>query len=252
MAAQTWTSIRQAVYVALQQGASPYTDTPPDFDVLFPQATSYAEGRIYREMTPLCARTQNSSLSTVAGTRSIDLSAMTPLPVLVTEGVALVMPAATAPAAGTRYAYQLTSLDFIDLVWPVEATTLSPLAAEYRGRWWAMSDDHTLVLAPTPDDAYQVEVTGLFQPDPISEANPTTYLSTTYPELLETAIMIWMTGWLERNYGPQSSDPQQAVSHEGQYQVLLSAAMAQEQRMRGQGTGWTANNPTPLANPPRT
>ena len=252
MAAQTWDSIREAVIVALTQSPSPYADVPPDFEVLFPQGTSYAEGRIYREMTPLCARTQNSSLSTVSGSRTIDLSAMTPLPVLVPEGVALVMPAATLPAAGTRYQYQLTSLDFIDTVWPTEATTLSPVAAEYRGRWWAMRDGGNIVICPTPDAAYRAEITGLFQPEPISATNQTTYLSITYPELFENAVMVFLTGWLERNYGPQSSDPQQSVSHESQYQTLLASAMAQEQRMRGQGTGWTAFTPTPLANPPRT
>jgi hypothetical protein len=115
-----------------------------------------------------------------------------------------------------------------------------------------MQDDATIVICPTPNAAYRAEITGLFQPEPISATNPTTYLSTTYPELFENAVMVFLTGWLERNYGPQSSDPQQSVSHESQYQTLLASAMAQEQRMRGQGTGWTAFTPTPLANPPRT
>jgi hypothetical protein len=115
-----------------------------------------------------------------------------------------------------------------------------------------MQDDATIVICPTPNAAYRAEITGLFQPEPISAVNPTTYLSTTYPELFENAVMVFLTGWLERNYGPQSSDPQQALSHESQYQALLASAIAQEQRMRGQGTGWTPNLPTPLATPPRT
>ncbi len=252
MAEQTWTSIRQAVGAALSQLSYPYTTAPPDFDLMFPQGTSYAEGRIYREITPLCARTQNTTLTTAAGSRTLDLSAMTPLPVLVPEGVALIMPAGSTPGTGgVRHQYQLSALDFIDMVWPDESETLAPDDALYVGQWWAMRDNQTLVIAPTPDDEYVVEVTGLFQPTPISEANPTTYLSTTYPELFEAAIMVFLTGWLERNYGPQSSDPNMALSHEAIYQQLLPAVLAQENRMRGAGTAWTAFNPTPLAAPPR-
>lgn len=252
MAAQTWDSIKQAVVVALMQAPSPYTSLPPDFEVMFPQAMSYAEGRIYRDLTPLCARTQNTSLTTTSGQRTVDLSTMTPLPVLVIEGVSLVMPAGELPRDGVRYSYQITSLDWIDMTWPNDSLTMAPDDAEYIGRYWAMLDEQTVVLAPTPDDAYIIEVTGLFMPTPISASNQSTYLSQTYPELLMTAGMVFLSGWLDRNYGAQASDPQMAQSHEAQYQALLPAAIAQENRMRGAGTGWTPFNPTPLAQPPRT
>jgi hypothetical protein len=64
--------------------------------------------------------------------------------------------------------------------------------------------------------------------------------------------MVWLAGWLQRNYGAQTDDPRMAVSHETQYSSLRDSALAQEQRMRGQGTGWSANLPTPLAQPQRT
>jgi len=250
--AETYDSLKQSVYIALSQGPAPYDVDPPDFAALFPQAVQYAENRIYREITPLCQRQQNATVQTVANSRQVDLTAQTPSPVIVVEGVALIGPAGTQPAAGTRYTYDLTSLDWIDTTWPNEATTVSPTDAEYIGRYCAMRDNAVLVVAPTPDAAYVVEVTGLYAPTPLSDTNPTTYLLSTYPELMQAACMVWLTGWLQRNYGAQSDDPRQAVSHETQYSSLRDSALAQEQRMRGQGTGWSANLPTPMAQPART
>jgi hypothetical protein len=249
---QTYDSLQIAITVALAQAPSPYNVLPPDYATLFPQAVQYAENRIYREITPLCQRAQNASVSTVASSRQVDLAAQTPSQVIVIEGVALIGPAGSTPAAGTRYVYDLTSLDWIDTTWPNEASTVSPTDAEYIGRYAALIDNQTLVMAPTPDAAYAVEVTGLYPPTPLSPTNQTSYLLSTYPELVQAACMVWLAGWLQRNYGAQTDDPRMAVSHETQYSSLRDSALAQEQRMRGQGTGWSANLPTPLAQPQRT
>ena len=201
---------------------------------------------------PVGARQQNVSLVTTVNSRILNLGSMTNSfggQIIDPEGVALIGPAGTTnPALGTRYPYKMTSLDVIDIVWPQESSTLSPSAAEWLGRWWALLDQNTIVLAPTPDAplgaVYTAEVTGLFQPTPISAANPTTYISTYYPDLFECAIMVFMSGWLQRNYGAQSDDPRQAQSWETQYQTLLPACVQEEDRRRGAGVGWTANRAT--------
>ena len=241
MAGQTWNSIQTAIIVALSQAPSPYNTIPPDFAVLFPQGTSYAELRIYRDLVMLCTRQQNSSLTTTPGSRVLDLSAMANPnggPIIVPDGLSLIVPAGTAtPALGSRILYKEASLDLIDLIWPQEAVTSGPVSAEWIGRYWAMLDDHTMVVAPTPDspngEVYTAEITGLFQPTPISNANQTTYLSTNYPDLLEAAIMVFMTGALQRNFGAQSDDPRQAQSWEVQYQTLMATARNEERRRRG-------------------
>jgi hypothetical protein len=241
MAGQTWTTIQTSILVALAQAPSPYNVIPPNFAVQFAQATSYAELRIYRDLIMLCTRQQNTSLTTTAGSREIDLSSMTNAdggPIIVPEGLSLISPAGTTnPALGTRVQFTEASLDWIDYVWPVEATTMSPVGAEWYGRYWAMLDDHTMVISPTPDSPsgalYTTEITGLFQPTPISAANPTTYLSTNYPDLLEVAILIFLSGALQRNFGAQSDDPRQAMSWETQYQTLVVPARGEERRRRG-------------------
>lgn len=221
----------------------------PDFANTLPNAITYAEGRIYRACTFLAQRVQNAAFSTVAGSREVDFSAASPL-ILVPEGVALITPTATLPAAGIRQAFDETSLDVIDLMWPQESITLSPAAVQ-SGRMWALKDDHTLVLAPTPDAIYKAEITALVQPLALSATVTQTYLSKVYSDLLINAGMVYLSGFL-RDYGAQSEDPRTGASWESQYKALESGVMSEEQRRRGQGTGWSPNAPTALANPQRT
>lgn len=224
MAAQTWQSLRVTFLAATVKAQSPYNAVVPDFDALFPQATSYAEGRIYRDLVLLATRKQDTSLTTITGNRSV---AIGPTGIIVPEGFALLAP------AGTRVPFDAASLDMIDQIWPVEAATVAPSISAWTPNLWALLDDHTIVYAPTADNSYTIELTGLFQPAPITQANPQTYLSTVYPELLEAACMVFLTGWLLHNYGSQSDNPQQAISYEGQYMTLMASAKAEEMRRRG-------------------
>lgn len=239
----TYTTLETALIVALVQAAPPYNVIPPDFAALYPNAISYAESRICAEIPLLANRDQDSTLSTVAGSRQLNLSGMTN-PLVVMERLALVTPTATAPAAGARWQYIKTTLDFIDTFWPVEGSTLAPSLADQVGRFWAplntgsttaayTGSTSIVVLAPTPDAIYTAECTGLFQPTPLSSGNPSTYLSTVYPDYLVAACMVFLTGALMRNYGAQSIAPEQAISWEGQYQILKSACEFEEARRRG-------------------
>lgn len=231
MAAQTWTTIQTAVVQALANAVSPSYTPTSDFNVAFPQATSYAENRIYREIIMLVERDVISSLTMTAGSRTLDI---TSTDMLVVEGVDLITPFGTSnPALGTCYAYDETSYDLVDLLWPQESVTVSPADAEWLGRYWAMEDPATIVIMPTPDLGYHVRLTGMVAPTPISSGNPTTYLSINYPDLLEAAIMVWMAGWLQRNYGAMSDDPKMATSWEAVYQQLKPGVIAEEARRRG-------------------
>lgn len=250
MAALTYTTLQTTLLVALSQAPSPYNVIPPDFAQLYPQAITYAEGRIYRDLVPVANRQQNSSLSTTASSRTLDLTAISPL---VVEGFALITPSGTSnPKLGTRVQFDAASLDAIDLFWPNESVTVAPQNADWYNRSWAMRDDHTIVFCPTPDAVYTVELTGMFQPAALSSTNATTYLSTVYPELLTAACMIWLTGALLRNFGASADDPKMALSWEKTYaQDLLPKVLEEEQRRRSQGVGWSANPPS-QAQPQRT
>lgn len=227
MTAQTWASLQTNTAAALVQAPFPYTVLPSDFAQLFPQATSYAEGRIYRDIVLLATRTQNTSLTSTASQRALPSLAAMPQPVIVPEGVALL-------SGGVWYPFDRAELATIDIAWPNQTQTLAPSAADWAGgRFWAMVDDHTIIIMPTPDSAYPVEITGLFQPTPIGPTNQTTYLATTYGDLMLVACMLWLSGALMRNFGAQADDPKMAMSWEGQYQELKAAALAEERRRRG-------------------
>lgn len=234
MTAQTWNSLQTTLLAALSKTQPPYTTVPADFAALYPQATSYAEGRIYRDVPMLAQRAQNTSLTTTASSRQIALSGLSPS-LLVAEGLALITPSGTSsPASGTRVWYDEASLDLIDLVWPSEATTAAPSVLDPAyPRYWAMRDASTIVLCPTPDKAYTVELTGLFQQTPISSTNPSTYLSTTYPEILEAACMVFLAGALMHNFGAMADLPAQSISWEKVYQDLLPGVRSEEARRRG-------------------
>lgn len=244
-------TFQQQITILAEQAIAPaysLTDVP-DFSNTLPQAIAYAEGRIYRESPFLAQRVQNSQFSTINGVRSVDYSTASPL-ILVVEGIALITPAASLPAAGTRQPFDLTSLDVIDLIWPQESVVVDPSTIQ-SGRMVANKDDHTLVLAPTPNGAYKVEITALVQPLPLSATTTVTYLSTVYPDVMLSAAMIFVSGFL-RDYGAQSEDLRTGLSWETLYTTQSKGMIGEEQRRRTAGTGWSPNLPTPLANPQRT
>lgn len=251
----SYTEIRNTVIVSLARMPSPYDATIPDFETVFPQAIYYAEDRIYRDLTLLATRTANSSLTTSSGSRTLSLSSMTGSVIIVPEGVALITPSGTTnPALGTRVTFDAGSLDMIDVIWPQESVAVAPnatLAANY-GRWWALKDATTMVLAPTPGANYTAEITGLYRPATLASGNTPTYLSTNYPDVLVAAIMVWMMGMMNKNWSAMADDPKAAVTWEGAYQVAKQNALLEEQRRRSAGVGWSQNLPTPLAQPQRT
>lgn len=244
-----YTAYVQQLSILAEQAIAPaysLTDVP-DFSNTIPSVINYAEGRIYRECVFLATRTQDHSLNFTAGNRSLSFASISPS-IIVPEGLAMITPVSTAPAAGVRQPFDIASLDLIDIYWPQESITVDPSTVSYR--YWALKDATTIIVGPTPDKNYTAEITGLFQPVPLSQANSSTYLSATYPDLFLAASMIFLSAFL-RDFGAQSDDPQSAQSWETQYGKLVGSVGLEEQRRRSQGNGWSPNTSTPLAKPPR-
>lgn len=205
-----------------------------EFTDILPSAIQYAENRIYKKLVMLCTRTSDFSVSCTPSSREVTI----PSTIVVVEGLSVITPAATNPSAGTRNPCERASLDFIDMIWPVESTTGLPT-------WFAMKTDATAVLAPTPGAAYKLEFTGIFQPTPLSASNQTTYLTNNYPQLMLAACMVFLSGW-QKNYGSQSDDPSNALSWESQYQMQEAIAFDEEQRRKSLGVQGTAHPPAPM------
>jgi hypothetical protein len=261
MAALTWTTLETACLAETAKVQPPYTVPSADFAVIFPQATSYAEGRIYKEFGGLLAtRQQNTSLQTTPSVRTVGLAGMVNAgggPIIVPERFALFLPGAGGTGSPSRVQFDRASLDVIDMIWPQFISTQPPSLTDFNPRYWDLLDDHTIVMAPTPDAVYTCEVTGLFQPTPIGPGNesPTpltvtsTYLSTVYPELLLAACMVYLCGALLHNFGAQSDAPQRAISWENLTQELMTIAKAEEMRRRGMKPNYPMPAPPMPARP---
>lgn len=64
-------------------------------------------------------------------------------------------------------------------------------------KYYAMWKETTLLMAPTPDLQYQVQLSYVYTPDHLSATNTTTYLSENAPELLFYATLVEAYGFLK-------------------------------------------------------
>lgn len=105
---------------------------------------------------------------------------------------------------------------FIREYWPDPAILGIP---KYYAQW----NQSTLLLAPTPIETEQVELTYTYQPPGLSADNPTTWLSTFAEDLLLYAVL------LEASVYKQGMIPQgAAAAYRQSYQEALQRVMGQE------------------------
>lgn len=213
-----------------------------NYQTILPAAIQDAENRIYREMDFLDCRTVQSPTAFSVGSRDYVLPTSVNT-ILVLQGVSAITPAGDVPPVGTQNPLEPVSLDFIDMTWPTESNVELP-------KYWTMKDAKTIIVAPTPDAAYQVKLTGIFRPTPMSSSNQSTYIGDTYPDLLVAACMVFMAGY-QRDFGAQSDDSPLAMSWEKLYQIRKESALSEEQRRKGSSIGWSPFSTT-QANPQRT
>ena len=85
-------------------------------------------------------------------------------------------------------------LDFRDTSYMSEYnSTGSQGLPKYYGYW----DENTIVLAPTPDINYNMQINYILKPEGLSATNTTTYLSTEFPNGLLYASLIEAFGFLK-------------------------------------------------------
>ena len=109
----------------------------------------------------------------------------------------------------------------------------------------------TAVLAPWPDQAYTLEITGTQRPAPLSVSNTTTILSTYFPDLLTSASMIYLSGYAQ-NFSAMGDNPAQAVNWDQHFMDQLKSAATEEALKKFEAEGWGPKQPSPIASPPRT
>lgn len=214
--------------------------TDPNFIQIFPQAITYAEDRVYRELDLLSTVVRDTAPLT-AGNRNYVLPQNLGR-FVVTNGFNAITPGSgTPPESGQRNQMTPVSRDFLDAVWGSIAGSALP-------KYYAPITDQQFIVGPWPDQNYTIEVIGTVQPNPLSGATPTTYLSLYLPDLLTAAVMIFMSGY-QQNFGAQADNPQMATSWQDQYDKLFASANIIQQRQRYAAGGWGSLSPTPIATP---
>lgn len=216
--------------------ATPSSNT--DFNNILPRITEAAEQRIYRELDFLATRQEDYTVALSSSTRNATLPATN----IVLQSANVITPAGTNPSAGVRNPLEIVSKDFIDQVWPNESV------GKTIPRYIAQLSATQVILAPTPDQAYKLETTGIFRPAPISSSNTSTYMSTMYPDLLLFACLVVAFGY-QRDFGQQADDPKVAVSWESMYQTAKKSSLDEEQRRKSQSTNWSPFSEVPLSVP---
>lgn len=221
-----------STFVSTIANLSALDPTMDEFIQIMPRVIEYAEDRIYREMDFLDTVYVNSTGTLLNGNREFTIPA-------ISEGVkATVTGVNILYTDNQRQVLQPVAVSYLNYVWGSPTIQALP-------EYFAMLRQDTILVGPFPDQSYQVEVFGTFQPTPMSATNPTTILTTYVPDLLVAAGMIFTTGYM-KDFGSQSDNPQAAQSWETQYQGLFKSAMMLELRKKFAGPGWTSLSSLPI------
>ena len=214
----------------------------PDFLAILPQAITFAENLILRDLDLLSTVVEDTAGQVTANRRRF---------VLPTEAGTFIVTEQIMPIVeGVQQAPLLpTSRETIDALWPAEQAPSNPSVPQY----WAPLDQAAVLVGPPPSDNLYMLVRGTMRPASLSPSSDEgTFISTQLSDLFLAAECEFLIGgWLKR-WTPQSGDPGTAVGWQQEYQRRLQSAVVEEARKKLQSGGWTSRLPSPVASPPQT
>lgn len=240
-----YASYKQQLYVMAGYTVDPTTGTVTSYDknyeAILPDAISYAQLRIQRDLDLLSNQIVNTAYSTTPNQETVDLN---PVDFITVQGVSV----NTTPSVPLLP----TTKEFLQYVYPSGSTVGVPeYFAMYGGDTATGGQTQMRIrLGPIPSTFYNLTITGTLHSQAISETNPTTWVSTYLPDLFIMASMIYISAY-QRNFGRISDDPQMAQTYEMQYQALLKGATVEEFRKKFQGSAWSSMSSSPVATPTR-
>jgi len=207
--------------------------TVPDFQNMVVQAIQYGEKRIYRELDILNT-VWISTTNFTPNERFLNLPQAYYGGFITVQGINVLY---GIPVQ--RQVLQPVSTTFLNSVWGTPTPTKLP-------EYFSMLTQDAILVGPWPDQDYVVEVFGTYRPQPLSNENPTTPITTYWPDLFLAAAMVYASGW-QRDFGSQSDNPQQAQSWENMYQSLMKGSELENLRSKFAGPGWTSLSSIPVA-----
>lgn len=218
----------------------------PNFQTIIPQAITYAENRICRELDFLFSSVSTTAYSLTANSRTITLPAGL---FVVPEQINVITPSnASSPESGLRNPLTPVTREFLDATCGDSKSVGVP---QYFAPVGSRNGDLSFVVGPYPDASYSVEIVGTIRPDSLSDATPVTFISRFLPDLMVAAAMVYISGY-QRNFGAtQANDPQMPISWETQYKSLLVGAAGEEFRKKYEAAAWSSKTPSPVASTTR-
>jgi len=217
-----------------------------NFQTVLPQAITYAENRICRELDFLFTSVANNSYSLTAQSRFLTLPAGA---FVVPEQINVITPAnATSAENGVRVPLMAVTREFLDAAYGDSSKVGTP---KYFAPLGSASGNLSFAVGPFPDASYKVEVVGTIRPESLSEKNTKTFISTYLPDLMIMAAMVYISGYQRNFAGTSPNDQQMPVSYETQYKELLQAAAGEEFRKKFEAAAWSSKTPSPMASPTR-
>jgi hypothetical protein len=211
-----------------------------NFGGIMDPAIAYAEGRIYRDLDLPAVSIIDTSVSMSSGIRTISLSTAQG-ELLEINAFNYYTPVGATSSNATRVTLMPVGQAIVDTIFP-SATSSNCGPPEY----FARLSNSLCILGPTPDAAYGTEVTANIRPAQLSAANSSTWLTQNLPELMQAAVMVFVSGYM-RDFGAQSDDPKMAQSWENQYQQLKATALVDSARQKFQSVAWSAEQPSNIA-----
>lgn len=211
-------SYTYTTYVAALRAAITLPATNAAFTAYIPTVIDMAEQRMYRDLDLINTIIVNNAGVTTPNQRAFT----TPIVFVDIQEVNILN-------SGTRVS-QCTKLSRIAInrLYPNDAAVLGTVPNR-----WAPLTDQTILLAPSPPSAFNVEVIGTVRPVPLSNDNSTTYLSLNLPDLFLAASMVAATAY-KQDWGSNKDNPQMALSWEDYYTKNISAAQNEETKRKYQ------------------
>jgi hypothetical protein len=101
----------------------------------------------------------------------------------------------------------------------------NPTGVQGLPKYYSYWDENTLVLAPTPDQNYNMQINYILKPTQLSSSNTETYLSKEFPNGLLYACLVEAYGFLK---GP----PDMIQFYEGKYKQALEGFTVEQMGRR--------------------
>jgi hypothetical protein len=186
-----------------------------DFNNLIPRAIDYTENRLQRDLDLL------STVITVAGTMTANQRKQT----LPTGSGTFIVCTEIRPIIGSvkQPPIEFVTRDFLDYAWPSD---VSP-GANIPPIQWSTNDQASILVGPSPDQAYAYEAVGTARLTQLSASAPSNFLTIQLPDLYVQCSMIF---WF--NFQQRDDSKQNAADAESQYQLLLKSATVEEIRKK--------------------